>query len=90
MFEREIPEYTEKNLSKQQQTQPTNDPSSGNRSRVTLAGGECASFLQAYFQLMSWARKHKALKIIFCNADNLTFSLYLKKADLASRNVVNL
>ena len=45
--EREKPEYPEKNLSEQgrenqQQTQPTYDAKSGNRTRATLVGGECS------------------------------------------------
>ena len=43
--ERGKPEYPEKNLSdenlNQQQTQPTYDAESGNRTRATLVGGEC-------------------------------------------------
>ena len=42
--ERGKPEYPEKNLSEQgenqQQTQPTYDAESGNRTRATLVGGE--------------------------------------------------
>ena len=43
--ERGKSEYTEKNLleqgENQQQTQPTYDAGTGNRTRVTLVGGEC-------------------------------------------------
>ena len=35
------PEYPDKNLS-EQQTQPTYDVESGNRTRATLLGGECS------------------------------------------------